>query len=67
MAKTPKRDLVAMQADANAYALEYLQTTTLGLPNELTDSQFDSIMTTITQSLVRAWAAGYAARANEGK
>lgn len=59
MAKSQRLSLPDAMAAAQKFVAEYLGTTPLGLPQELTQGQFDTIMTAVVRAMTNAWAAGY--------
>jgi hypothetical protein len=63
MARSRNRavDLLAAQSGAAAYALDYVQETPLGLPQDLTDDAFKQVMDSVVRAIAAAWAAGYLA------
>lgn len=59
-------NLVAAQAEAKKYVMNYLSNTPLGLPN-LDEADFAAVMDAVVKAMMNAWADGYMKRNEEVK
>jgi len=53
-------DLVTAQREAHKFVAGHISKVPLGLPEQMTEQDFEKVMNAITRAMATAWAAGYA-------
>jgi hypothetical protein len=60
-------NMIEAQKAARQFAVDHIRNVQLGLPQDLTDGQYNQVMDAILRSMIAAWGDGYYTDLREGE